>query len=347
MIFFIFLNLLVSTFLIIPNWNLKNASVNLLSSSDTKKYVVSHRTMYGLFAKLEKTITKLSNGTIIHQNTLTLNDTPTTTTVSYENIESLYKKDGKKILCPKGKYDPVNLETNSEIKNYNKDEDGDFELKCYLHNEGYFFVYYFRNGENQTYNLLMSDLNYEQYSTLQFGEELYDFKLVNKEGNKNYDPYQICTLAKRDNYIQFISADYNLKGGYSKANEKNKTLIKSKAYSQGYFNNFTNNFYYITYDNISDFTSGYSTKTVSGNEYNPSDIDNTIKISNNYNTPFEFLNEVEIKEMNFLLYTNYVYYSIYNKITQKTYHGVFNVLTNKIIFNTDEDIDVFIPYSNY
>ena len=175
MIFFIFLNLLVSTFLIIPNWNLKNAAVNLLSSSDTKKYVVSHRTMYGLIAKLEKTITKLSNGTIIHQNTLTLNDTPTTTTVSYESIESLYKKDGKKILCPKGKYDPVNLETNSEIKNYNKDEDGDFELKCYLHSEGYFFVYYFRNGENQTYNLLMPDLNYEQYSTLQFGEELYDF----------------------------------------------------------------------------------------------------------------------------------------------------------------------------
>ena len=54
MIFFIFLNLLVSTFLIIPNWNLKNAAVNLLSSSDTKKYVVSHRAMYGLFAKLEK-----------------------------------------------------------------------------------------------------------------------------------------------------------------------------------------------------------------------------------------------------------------------------------------------------
>ena len=82
MILFIFLNLLVSTFLIIPNWNLGSAGVNLLRTSDTKNYVVSHRAMYGLIAKLEKTITKLSNGTITHQNTLTLNDTPTTTIVS-------------------------------------------------------------------------------------------------------------------------------------------------------------------------------------------------------------------------------------------------------------------------
>ena len=347
MILFIFLNLLVSTFLIIPNWNLGSAGVNLLRTSDTKNYVVSHRAMYGLIAKLEKTITKLSNGTITHQNTLTLNDTPTTTIVSYENIESLYKFEGKKILCPKGKYDPVNLESNSEIINNNKDEDDDFEVKCYLHNTGHFFTFYFRNDEKQTYNLTASNLNYVKYENMQFYKELYDFKLANKDQNKQSGPYPICTLAKKDNYIQFISANFNLDSGYSKGDEKNKTLIEAKAYSQGYFNNFTNDFYYITYDNISDFTSGFSTKTVSGNDYNPSDIESTIEISNNYNTPFEFLNEVEIKEMNFLLYTNYVYYSIYNKITQKTYHGVFNVLTNKIIFNTDEDIDVFIPYSNY
>ena len=48
-----------------------------------------------------------------------------------------------------------------------------------------------------------------------------------------------------------------------------------------------------------------------------------------------------------MIYTNYVYYSIYNKISRKTYHGIFNVTTNKIVFNTDEDLDAFIPYSNY
>ena len=50
--------------------------------------------------------------------------------------------------------------------------------------------------------------------------------------------------------------------------------------------------------------------------------------------------------MNFLLYNKYVYYAIYNTQTQKTYHGIYDVVLDKIMFNTDIEIDVFIPYSN-
>ena len=32
-----------------------------------------------------------------------------------------------------------------------------------------------------------------------------------------------------------------------------------------------------------------------------------------YISPFNFIDQVEIKEMKFLYYTKYVYYSIYNK----------------------------------
>ena len=342
MIIFVFLNLLVSTILLIPNWNISKTSLNLLGSSNTKSYDITHRDMYGLILRLEKTITKLNNGTITHFNVLHSNDTPHFTNVSYENIESFYKINGKKILCPIGKYEPINLETNSEISNNNKKEDDDFRIKCYSHNAGYFFVFYFRNNDNQTYNLNNDNLNYTKYDIFQFYEELYDFKLVNKESNFN-GPYPICALAKKDNYIRIFGTKFNLIGDYiGKSTETNKILIEAKTYSQGYFNNYTNDFYYITYNNISDFTSGHSTSTVSSYD----DISPVI-VSNNYNSPFEFLEEVEIKEMEFLLYTNYVYYSIISKISGKSYHGIFDVKTNKIVFNTDEDIDTFIPYSNY
>ena len=341
---FIFLNLLVYTILIIPNWNIGNSSNNLLSSSNTIKYDVTHREMYGLKLRLEKTITKLDDGTITHQNILYSNTTPyTITNIAFEHIESFYLKDGKQILCPIGKYNPINLETNTELNHNNKDEDDEFEIKCYSHNEGYFFIFYFRNGDNQTYNLTMDTLNFTKCENFQFYEELYDFKLVNKDNNQQSGPYPICALGKKDNYIQFFSTKFILEGdNRGKDTESNKTLIEAKSHSQGYFNNFTNDFYYITYNNISDFNSGFSTSTVSS--YNVID---RVAVSNNYNSPFEFLDEVEIKEMHFLLYTNYVYYSIYNKISRKTYHGILNVTTNKIVFNTDEDLDAFIPYSNY
>ena len=343
MIIFVFLNLLASTILVIPNWNIEKTSINLLGSSNTKSYDITYRDMYGLKLRLEKTINKLDNGTIIHFNSLYSNATNEVKNVSFENIESFYLLDNNQILCPIGKYDPINLTKIQEITNNNKEKNDDFEIKCYRHNEGFFFVFYFRNCENQTYDLRMNNLSYIKYEIFQFYEELYDFKLVNKDINKNTGPYPICALAKQDNYIRIFGTSFNLGGdSIGKNAETNKTLIEAKTYSKGYFNNYTNDFYYITYNNISDFTSGHSTSTVLSYD----DISPVI-VSNNYNSPFEFLEEVEIKEMEFLLYTNYVYYSIINKISGKSYHGIFDVKTNKIVFNTDEDIDTFIPYSNY
>ena len=97
----------------------------------------------------------------------------------------------------------------------------------------------------------------------------------------------------------------------------------------------------MTYNNASDFTSGYSTTTTS-------DYHNIggVEVKINTESPFEYVDEVEIKEMNFLLYNKYIYYSIYNTKTQKTYHGIYDVELDKIMFNTDIDIDVFIPYSS-
>ena len=180
---------------------------------------------------------------------------------------------------------------------------------------------------------------------MKFYEDLYDFKLVNKEGTNELTSYPFCALVKKDNYIQFIGSELILsnKNNVQRSTDLIKPLIESKEYSLGYFSNYSNDFYYITYNDVNDFSSGYSSSTVSGNSF----YSNVVTVINNYTSPFSFLDEVEIKEMNFLLYTNYAYYSIYNKNTGKTYHGILNIKFNQVLFNTDEDIDVFIPYSNY
>ena len=158
---------------------------------------------------------------------------------------------------------------------------------------------------------------------------MYDFKLANR-GDINSDNYPMCSLVDWGGYIQFVGTEYILISGDNnpeRSTDKNKTLIKEKKYSQAVFENSTNHFYYFTYNNISDFSSGFSNKTASGwNCYI-----NNVEVNNNYTSPFEFVDQVEIKEMKFLYYSKYVYYSIYSNKTLKAYHGVLDITLNKII----------------
>ena len=117
-------------------------------------------------------------------------------------------------------------------------------------------------------------------------------------------------------------------------------LIEAKKYTQAYFKNYSDEFYFYTYNDLSDFTSGYSTTTTS--DY--TSIGN-VAFHINSNSPFEFVDEAQIIDMNFLLYNKYIYYSINNTKTGEIYHGIYDVKLDKIMFNTNEDIDTFIPYS--
>ena len=149
---FLFINLFFFTFSILPIWDLKHSSKDLLSSVNSYEYTITHRKMYDLIALLKKKITKADDGTITHQNTLQI-DSGDVRNVAFENIESFYKKsDTWKLLCPIGSYDPINLNDLSEIPN-NINKTSKWNLKCYNHNVGYFFTFYLNNGENQVYDL--------------------------------------------------------------------------------------------------------------------------------------------------------------------------------------------------
>ena len=259
------LTLFFATREIIPIWNLTSSSENLLTS-DSKTYTITKREMYNLIGELEKTITRDSEGKITHKNTLKLTNSGETNTktiedVQFENIESLYKFTDRRIVCPIGKHHPIKVDDNfEEIDNSDIDDDNEWDIKCYNHNEGYFFVYYFMNGEKQIYNFPSGE-TYTLYSNLVLYEELYDFKLVNKDKDKNSGPYPICALIKKDGYITFFASEYIFGGTITRSVDKNKQLYLAKTHTQGYFNNYTEHFYFITYNDISDFVSGYSTAT--------------------------------------------------------------------------------------
>ena len=68
-------------------------------------------------------------------------------------------------------------------------------------------------------------------------------------------------------------------------------VIEAKKYSQANFLYTSNDFYYLTYNNIYDFSSGFSTKTVEGDNYYTNDVE----VENNYNSPFEFIDEVMVQ----------------------------------------------------
>ncbi len=71
-----------------------------------------------------------------------------------------------------------------------------------------------------------------------------------------------------------------------------------------------------------------------------------LKIKNNINLPFEFINDVNIKSIDFIRNTNLVYYTIISNSNQEqSYHGVIDIKTNKILFNTNETIIEIKPYS--
>ena len=301
----IFLYLFLSSISIVPNWNLKDSSKDLLpTGTDTCTYTVVDRMMYDLIGKLDKTITRSGSG-ITHSNTLYIRNnvegstTQTFTNVNFENIESLYKftdgnNSGKRFLCPIGKHHPINIDNDpfSEINNNEIDGNNEWDLKCYNHNENHFFVYYFMNGEKQVYDL--SGSTYTERTSLKMHQELYDFKLVNKDKSKQNGPYPICALIKMNNSIVFFASEYifSADGSISRSPDKNLTITRAKTYTQGYFNNYTNHFYFITYNDASDFVSGFSTVANEGsNLYTTS----SIRVTLNDKSPFEFSDEVEIE----------------------------------------------------
>ena len=162
----------------------------------------------------------------------------------------------------------------------------------------------------------------------------------------NYD-YKCPSLLKDGNLKLFgttLRMNYNDHNVNRQNPADSKNVENVKQYTQAYFDNDNKNiFRFFTYNDVSDFQSGYYTINVDTSNYDS----NNFKINTcNFNSesPLSFVDNVEIKEMNFIRGTKYVYYKIYNIDKDKNYYGLIDIELNQVLYNFDEEIKTFIPY---
>ena len=244
-------------------------------------------------------------------------------------------------------------------------------MKCYFHGAGisdqngggFLLLFYLMNGNKAMYDTdFNKDRNNFDWEACRsgngaVGEELCDFGLkygeVAFEADVNdFREYQMIAIVLEDNYIKLKSYEVAFESKWDKRDGvhinpfgSDFTLISAKKYNQACFNfgDPLNDFYFISFNNISDFSCGYSTKGFYEDNWFYFD---DITIKNFSDSPFDFIDEVEIIEMKIISNYRYAQYTIENKQNGEIYHGLFDIKTNKIMFNTNETLDMFLPYSN-
>ena len=218
---------------------------------------------------------------------------------------------------------------------------GDWDLLCYYQKtEGYMFVG-FVNKHLILYSYKISDNKWEKIS--KFDDGLYDFKWVTEPINSHEYPMKAIVL--KNNIITLKGLLFTIVGTKSQitVEEKlEKQFTKIKSYSNSFFNRDKQHFYFITYNNVTDFTSGFYNKN---DEFSFDSID-TIEPTINDISPLEFFNDVEVIYIKFIQNTPYLYYKIKNNENNAIYYGIIDIEENKVVFNTDEELIEFKPYSS-
>ena len=335
----IFISLFFQFILYIPIWDLSNSAIDLLNSDSSYSYIIYQKNAYGIIVTLNKTITK--NGNVITtQNYLIINEE--TEIVQFEDIESHYR--GKLncdiIICPKGKFHCYIYDNKTDIIPYVFEEKGDWNLKCYDHDTGYFLFFYLMNKNKGVF--------YTRNEGATMGElvredNIYDFKLENGY-NLDYNEYKFPMIVLRGENIILSGKKVTLKNDYAVTMDTYHYIItQAKSNTKAYFDR-DFYLYYFTYNNISDFISGYSITNIDLDNYDQSI--SSIQIIHNNECPFSFIDEVEIKEINFIQDTQYAYYKLFNINKNKSYYGILDIKMNKILYNIEEEFTTFIPISN-
>ena len=150
-------------------------------------------------------------------------------------------------------------------------------------------------------------------------------------------------IGQKDGYIKMFGRNLILKTSNNENVDINggtdKDICKGLAKTQAFFFRDNDIFYYVTY-NEAYLESGYSTVTSIGGYNTLTNFQRT----HNSNSPFQFIDNIEIKSVNLIRNTQYAYYEIYNKDKDITYHGLLDIKQNKVLYNLEEEITTFIPY---
>ena len=333
-----FFTIISIVFCAIPNWNFEKNALELTNL----EFQICSKTLLDITAVTKKKIIKSENS-ITYKNYVKVNNGEEKE-VGFECIESPYQGQLKAdyLVCPKRKYHPYDYTNNKYIiPTGNSFQNGDdFEIKCYKHEQGFFIVSYLANGNNNFY-LTNDDGDTWNSDKISLYNGIYDFELQYNMVGSNYE-YPMSYLTLKDNKLYIYGTKLTIKSSdLKRADCSSKPLVDAKSYSKGYFKD-DGSFYYITYDRNS-FYSGYSTNGISSSDY--TSVGSTT-VNNNLDCPFDFIDEVEINEMNFIDDTEYVYYILTNNNTGEKNYGLIDIKKNKVIYNTNEEITSFVPYTS-
>ena len=321
----ILLNLFFTIISVVQDWDLENSSVDIFSISNPYTVKLYEGNIPGMYVLLNKELYKDTNtGAITITNKLIVargyNDNIYDGVIDFENIESFYQLGSDYIICPKGKFQPTYFHggTYSRLNNANFVAVGDWELKCYYHGTGYFLVFYLMNSYSQFFYKKMDTGVWSQKNLHQ---EIYDLKLNN---GTSYGEYEMAYLVKNGDWIKLKGAKYtfNHDGVHQNDCGGEVAIMPASSYTRGCFENNYDHFYFLTYTNASDFSCGYFDSVNSINKQSVGEYSSAI--TKTTDSPLEFVDDVEIKEIKFLYNYKYAYYTVYNPTTGKTSRGIID-----------------------
>ena len=334
---FFLLTLISLGFSLVPTWKFDQNAVSFFSSDSPnyKEIIAFNENDY----MLKNIYTKNTDGTITvtHKLIITRDGRNINKDVEFGNMKEFeYINDYRQIICPQGKFFPLDADGN-QIPITISNSHLDWHLKCVGHGTGVFLAF-FLNKDYDALHGYLSDKGKKWDGGNDFHKGLYDLKISNNHINNN--DYQIIFLANKDK-IALIGAKQTLKTSENVNHNDNVVwelfALKDKTYA--FFEDNSDKFYILTYNN-NGFSIAYST-TESIDDYCNYDKIHSVEIIPSLDLTFPFVDKTEIVSMNFINKTPYIYYTIKNLVTGKNNYGIMDLLTQKILFNTDQEITNF------
>ena len=357
-IYALFLRLINITLSFFPVWDFYSSAIeksDYTTYYEIEKYKYTHNINAGLKIVIrvnekevsEEKIVVTKNGGYFRMSGQQIN--------GIYDIESCYNNGPKNlygndyyIFCPKGKthvyFVSYDIDGNCyELIPENFVEKDDWELKCFWDlDKNLLFIGYLQNEMN-LYRYNLKDYQFQGNKIIEGG--IYDLKWKN---DSNYQKQFFSLLKSSDKSINKLvlnELNFNIgqSSGFDYSVLVSRNIINMKNYTHAYFDYYKNHFYWMTYNDAFDFDSGYYI----GDEELTNENLYKIDISNNTNnSPFEYIDNITIKELKMIPNTKYAYYKIFNENKKKTNFGMIDITLNKIIFNTDLELKYFKPFSN-
>ena len=351
----ILINLIILSFPYVPPWVFKSSAIDLLDNSDLSyETAPSYTILHGRLAyRLNKKIIKNSDNieiTNIMQAYFTdnPNNPVINENVDFEELESAYTDvNGRYYVCPKGSHHIYFRDDKlAEPKLYSViptdfTDGGEWELKCFsqFHRE-ILFIFYL-NKEEYIYKVAYGGKSIEKVGNKKY--KILDFRWDTEyEGNI----FPMYAFVEKENKAYMVQLNFKMDSLTIEEEEEESVYLFDFPNKNHWalLNNEQSHskFYYFSYDNDSlHLNSGYSEDLET--------ISSIKNISMNHNTtsPLEFHYNPYIKDIKFIPYTKYAYYTIMTSNGNSKYYGIIDLEINMVIFHTGETIKTFIPLTQY